>query len=31
VGISLSTHSQAGVTEKDFQLAAVIDKTASGS
>ena len=31
VGISLSTHSQAGVTEKDFQLAALIDKIASGS
>jgi 4a-hydroxytetrahydrobiopterin dehydratase len=31
VGISLSTHSQAGVTEKDFQLAEVIDKIACGS
>jgi 4a-hydroxytetrahydrobiopterin dehydratase len=31
VGISLSTHSQSGVTEKDFQLAEVIDKIACGS
>ena len=26
VGISLSTHSQSGVTEKDFHLAEAIDK-----
>jgi 4a-hydroxytetrahydrobiopterin dehydratase len=26
VGISLSTHSESGVTEKDFQLAKAIDK-----
>jgi 4a-hydroxytetrahydrobiopterin dehydratase len=26
VGISLSTHSEAGVTEKDFHLAEAIDK-----
>jgi 4a-hydroxytetrahydrobiopterin dehydratase len=26
VGISLSTHSESGVTPKDFQLAAAIDK-----
>ena len=26
VGISLSTHSESGVTGKDFQLAAAIDK-----
>jgi 4a-hydroxytetrahydrobiopterin dehydratase len=32
VGISLSTHSQSGVTEKDFRLAEAIDKIhASGS
>jgi 4a-hydroxytetrahydrobiopterin dehydratase len=32
VGISLSTHSESGVTPKDFQLAEVIDKIyASGS
>jgi len=31
VGISLSTHSQSGVTEKDFQLAEAIDKIYSGS
>jgi 4a-hydroxytetrahydrobiopterin dehydratase len=26
VGISLSTHSESGVTDKDFQLAVAIDK-----
>ena len=32
VSISLSTHSESGVTQKDFQLAGVIDKIyASGS
>ena len=32
VGISLSTHSESGVTPKDFQLAEAIDKIyASGS
>ncbi len=32
VGISLSTHSEAGITQKDFQLAGAIDKIyASGS
>jgi len=32
VGISLSTHSEGGITRKDFQLAEAIDKIyASGS
>ena len=32
VGISLSTHSESGITQKDFQLAEAIDKIyASGS
>jgi 4a-hydroxytetrahydrobiopterin dehydratase len=29
VGISLSTHSEGGVTEKDFDLASTIDKLGS--
>jgi len=31
VDITLSTHSESGVTERDFQLAETIDKIASGS
>ena len=31
VSISLSTHSEAGITQKDFQLAGAIDKIYAGS